>query len=176
MISRTDNPAEVGMHVFERAGLGKAPFRCIGVAEKFITHPDGTTQAAGSCAFCGQGIRYVYTVIGRDQRPFNVGCDCVERTGDAGLIKSYKQRPEVRAMARAKAKARDDRVIAEWNALIDTPEAIECLTGYKVAGRPWIPGEQITAYEDFKRIWNRCGASGRARTLRLLKQRLNGRI
>lgn len=172
MLARTDNPAEVGMHVFERAGLGKAPFRCIGMAEKFIQHPDGSTQAAGTCAYCGQGIRYVYTVMGRDRRPFNVGCDCVERTGDAGLIKSYKQRPEVRAMARAKAKAADERVIAEWTALFNAPATIEKLSAIMVPGRPWVPGEQVTLYDDFKRIWGMCGATGRRNNLKALKRRL----
>jgi hypothetical protein len=172
MAIHTDNAAEVGMHVFERAGLGKAPFRCIGIDEKFITHPDGTTQASGSCAYCSTGIRYVYIVIGRDRKPFGVGCDCVERTDDAGLIRSYKNLPEVRALNRARAKAKDDAIIAEWNALFSAPETISKLSAIMVPGRPWVPGDEVTLFDDFKRIWGMCGAAGHKRTLKALKNRL----
>ena len=173
MLARTDNAAEVGMHVFTRAGLGKAPFRCVGMTEKVIKYPDGTTQAGGSCAYCGTGIRYACNIRSADGREFVVGSDCVAKTDDAGLIKSYKTLPAVRAANRAKAKAKDDRVSAEWAALIDAPATVEKLSALFVAGRPWVPGEQVTLLESMKRLWGMCGASGRARTLKSLKSHLS---
>jgi hypothetical protein len=172
MLARTDNPAEVGLHVFERAGLGRAPFRCIGVSEQFITHPDGTTQASGSCAYCGTGIRYVCAIRSADGRTFKVGTDCVAKTDDNGLIKSYKTRPEIRAMHRAKAAAKDERIVAEWNALVADAVNVAKLSAIMVPGRPWVPGEQVTLFADLERVWKMCGAVGRARMLKNLKSRL----
>ncbi len=173
MLTKTDNQAHVGMHVFERAGLGKAPFRCVGAHEEYITHPDGTTQASGSCQFCGMGIRNVFMIRGADGKMFKVGSDCVARTGDEGLIKSYKTHPAVRQLNRDKAQARDDRVVAEWNTLISDSTTITKLSAIMVPGRPWIAGEQVTLLESMDRLWNMCGAVGRNRTLKTLKRHLN---
>lgn len=169
---KTDNSNEVGLHVFERAGLGKAPFRCVGYSEKFITHPDGSTQAAGSCDYCGTGIRFQCQIRSRDGHVFKVGTDCVAKTGDAGLLQSYKTLPAVRQANRAKAKAKDDRVIAEWQALINAPATIEKLSALFVPGRPWVPGEQVSLLDDMTRVWKMCGAAGRARKLKDLKKYL----
>jgi len=85
----------VEIHAFERAGLGKAPFRCIGVEEKRgpITLPNGLQvgapgQAMGTCAFCSQGIAECYLIQNADKKQFTVGCDCVRKTGDAGMRKA----------------------------------------------------------------------------------------
>ena len=172
-MTKTDNLNEVGLHVFERAGLGKAPFHCIGMEEKTFQACQGAPiQPGGSCKYCGQGIRYVYIVRGRDGRCFGVGSDCVAKTGDAGLIRSYKTLPAVRAANRAKAKAKDDRVIAEWQTLINLPENIAKLSALFVPGRPWVPGEQVSLLDDMNRIWRMCGAAGRARNLKALKKYL----
>lgn len=169
---KTDNANHVGMHVFERAGLGLAPFRCVGFGESYIVHPDGTTQASGCCAYCSTGIRYTCRIRSRDGREFVVGTDCVAKTGDAGLLKSYKTHPEVRAANRAKARAKDDAVRAEWTALMADPANVAKLSAVMVPGRPWVPGEQVTLYDDLKRVWSMCGAAGHARHLKALKTRL----
>lgn len=172
-MTKTDNPAHVGVHVFERAGLGKAPFRCVGVVQKsYQASPDSPVQPGGSCDYCGTGIYFHCMIRSADGRTFKVGSDCVFKTGDAGLLKSYKTRPEVRALAKAKRDAKDDRVIAEWRALIEAPATVATLSAIMVPGRPWIPGDQVSALDSFKRLWGMCGASGRARTLKQLKTRL----
>jgi hypothetical protein len=170
MVTKTDNAAHVGMHVFERAGLGTAPFRCVGYSEiVFQAYPGAPTQAGGSCDYCGTGIRYACHIQGRDGRKFKVGTDCVAKTGDAGLIKSYKNRPEVRAANRAKAAAKDAAVIAAWNALLADPAVVAKLAPLQVQGRPWVPGEMVPYLDRTKQVWGMCGASGRARTLKGLK-------
>ncbi len=173
MNGKTDNPAEIGMHIFERAGLGAAPFRCVGFTEIVFTMPDGTTKAGGSCDYCGTGIRDAYWIMGRDGKKFKVGCDCVEKTGDAGLIRGYKNHPEVRAMRRMKTKAKDDRVKAEFAAMMADPAVVAKLSAVFVPGRPWIPGDKVSMFEDVKRVWGMCGASGRARHLKRLKNVVN---
>ena len=172
MLARTDNLAEVGLHVFQRAGLGVAPFRCVGFSEMVITHPDGSTQAGGSCDYCSTGIRYACHIRSANGNTFIVGTDCVARTGDAGLIRSYKTRSEVRAANRAKAKAKDDLVCAEWTALINAAATVEKLSAIMVPGRPWVAGEQISLFDSMKRLWGMCGATGRKRTLKTLKPHL----
>lgn len=172
MTTKTDNPDLAGVHVFERANLGKAPFRCVGFSEIVITHPDGSTQAGGSCDYCSTGIRYACHIRSADGRTFKVGTDCVAKTGDAGLIRQYKNRPEVRAAAKAKRAAKDAAVITEWNKLISSPDVIAVLSAIMLPGRPWIPGEQVSSLDSFKRVWSMCGASGRAKNLKALKARL----
>lgn len=73
-------------HKFERAQLGSAPFKFIGLEEKFIDHGDGTTQAAGTCHYCGTGIRYCFWIESADGRKFYVGSDCVGHLNDTKLV------------------------------------------------------------------------------------------
>jgi hypothetical protein len=75
-------------------------------------------------------------------------------------------------MNRAKAQARDGRVIAEWDALISSTDTVATLSAIMVPGRPWVAGEQVTLLDDMKRVWGMCGASGRARQLKYLKAKL----
>ncbi len=170
MMTKTDNPAHVGLHVFERAGLGKAPFRVTGFTVKtFKASPDSPTQPGTCCDFCGTGIMNVCMIRGADGSEFKVGCDCVARTGDAGLIRQYKNRPEVRAANRAKAKAKDHAVTAAWQELIEAPATLAKLGSVTVPGKPWIPGDRTPMLDSLKRVWAMCGASGRATRLKQLK-------
>ncbi len=75
------------IHSFERAGLGKAPFRCVGFhTEKYQACPGAPIQPGASCDYCGQGIMGVYVIASADGKRFKVGCDCVAKTGDRGLV------------------------------------------------------------------------------------------
>ena len=79
-------------HVFERAGLGVAPFRVVGVERRVgpITHDSGLIvgapgQPMGSCEYCGQGIALCFSIKSSDGRRFIVGSECVAKAGDNGL-------------------------------------------------------------------------------------------
>lgn len=84
-----------GLHLFEKAGLGKAPFRVMGVSNKVgpirhekngITYEVGSPgQPMGCCEYCGQGIKECWSIKSSDGNVFDVGCECVTKTGDAGL-------------------------------------------------------------------------------------------
>jgi hypothetical protein len=115
MKAKTDNPAEVGTHVFERAGLGKAPFRFVGMSQNRINYPDGSSKAGGSCDYCGTGIEWEFGVKSADGRIFKVGCDCINKTGDKGIITAYKNSPEYRKHQRDLAAAKRMR---NWEAFI----------------------------------------------------------
>lgn len=79
------------LHVFEKAGLGRAPFRFVGfTVEKYQANPGDPNcpiQPGTSCDYCGQGIMNVCHIKSADGKRFKVGCDCVHKTGDAGLRK-----------------------------------------------------------------------------------------
>lgn len=67
-----DDVMRTGLHPFERAGLGKAPFRLAYLA------------IGGSCCdYCGTGIVRQFWVQGADGSTFKVGCECVRKTGEA---------------------------------------------------------------------------------------------
>ena len=125
-----------------------------------------------SAHYCGQGIMLQCRIKSADGRTFKVGGDCVARTDDAGLIKSFKTHPAVREMARAKSQAKDAAVCAEWTAIIDAPTTIAKLSAIMIPGRPWVQGEQVTLLDSMKRLWGMCGAAGRKRTLKTLKGHL----
>lgn len=106
------------IHRFERAGLGVYPFHFTGMTESVITYPDGTSKAGSSCDYCSTGIRYQFWCESSDGKRFKVGCDCIHKSGDAGLIKQIslaerKLRDAKNVIARAKrAEKLSRRIIA----------------------------------------------------------------
>lgn len=166
-MKHTDNTSLVGMHKFEASGLGKAPFKFVGSFEKvYQASPDSPRQPGATCDYCGTGIMTVCQVRSSDGKLFGVGVNCVEKVGDAGILKAYKNSPEVRARNRAKAQAKDDAIRAEWNILINQPAVIEKLKSSFV--QKWNKTMQ-SQYESLTWIWDHCGASGRNRYLKHLK-------
>ncbi len=165
-MTKTDNQAIIGKHVFEAAGCGVAPFRVVGCREEFITYPDGTTQASGCCSYCGTGIRNVFIIRDANGREFKVGSDCVEKTGDAGLIKGYKTSPEYRAIQQAKRRAKGERDRAAYQALLAEHEV--ALRG--VPFQPLWNGTPQTAFDSYTWVMSRCGNAGIARNLNALRR------
>jgi hypothetical protein len=170
MSTLTDNPAEVGMHVFERAGLGKAPFACVGMGEKTYCACQGApVQPAGTCDYCGNCIRYVFQIRSADGKLFGVGCDCVNKTQDAGLIRAYKNRPEYRKLQREKRAAKAAADLIELDTLLRERAA-------DLERFPATSDKSPNLYQHV--VWwrNHAGASGRASVLRFAKRVLRGEI
>ncbi len=100
------------MNKWESIGLGKAPFRCVGMFKMpsketatmadYAALPKG--YGAGSCAVCGTGLVYNYMIHSADGRKFVVGCDCVFKTGDTVTTEAVRK-----IRSEAKAKARDEK-------------------------------------------------------------------
>lgn len=171
MSLKTDNPELVGVHTFEAAGLGKAPFYIVGFGESvYQAHPDAPRQPGTCCDYCGTGIMMVCQIQSSDGRRFKVGSNCVDKTGDEGLMKAYKNRPEYRELQRQKAAAKDERVKAEWAALFADPANIEKLNTIVREGYHGPEGWGAFAL----RAWGYCGASGRAGYLAQAKKILSG--
>jgi hypothetical protein len=168
---KTDDPNLVGVHAFEKAGLGRAPFRCVGFSvEKYQACPGAPIQVGGSCAYCGTGIMDTYWIRGSEPgaKTFKVGSDCVRRTGDAGLIKSHKTHPAVRAAAKAKRIAQSAAHIDEWRSMMADEAKVAILT----AARYGEQGERCWL-DVAKFAYERCGAAGRKRWLKAAKHIIN---
>lgn len=175
MPTRTDNVAEVGMHVFERAGLGNAPFKVVGSYEmKWQACPGAPIQPGGSCDYCGQGIMYAVAIRSADGQKFKVGSDCVHKTGDAGLIKQFKSHPDVRKRNRDKAAAKDVQVQAEWAAIMADAKAKSVLAAHRIPA--WAPGKYRPWLEYAENAWRTSGMAGRARVLKTAKKILAGEV
>lgn len=112
------------MHPFTRAGLGNAPFRCIGVTENWYSAAPGHKQPGGSCDYCGTGIAYEYHCQSADGKKFKVGCDCVlkvyegdKKKADAEVQGFRKARADLaRTKREAGRKARVEARLAQWEA------------------------------------------------------------
>jgi hypothetical protein len=98
------------VHRFEAAGLGKAPFTLIGFERRvYVACPGAPAQPGSSCDYCGTSISLVFMIQSADLRRFKVGCDCVEKTGDAGLVRAVKRE---QSQARREVSAAKREVIA----------------------------------------------------------------
>lgn len=108
---------EIGKHAFELAGLGKAPFRFVGMSEKTFKAGD-QIKAGGTCAYCSTGIRHCCHIVSADGKTFVVGTDCVNKTGDSGIIKAYKNSAEYRKYQRESRYIRELKKIDEVKKLL----------------------------------------------------------
>lgn len=88
------------IHLFELANLGKAPFTLARVEE---------LSRGGSCDFCGTAIRWAFWLNSTDGRTFKVGCDCIHKSGDRGLIDLAERERKERARAARHSKAEAKR-------------------------------------------------------------------
>jgi hypothetical protein len=114
------------VHKFELAGLGKGPFRFTGnVTEKtFCACPGAPVQPGSSCDYCGTGIKFEFWVTSSDGKEFKVGCDCIHKSGDRGLIQQIssaerKLRDAKNKAAKARKEVRKNERIAAAKAKLD---------------------------------------------------------
>jgi len=145
-----------GVHLFERVGLGKAPFTMVGYGEHvYQACPGAPIQPGTSCMYCGTGCRYVANILSIDGQKFHVGLDCVMRTGDGGLVQNIKRSAEYRKIQREKRHALDARKAEEIEQILVRMEADEKLS-------------HSASHFRYRLGW--CGAAGRARILKELRE------
>lgn len=166
------------VHPFQAAGLGLAPYVYIGMIEKVCSgqpNEHGVTigyagQPAGTCDYCGQGIRYVCRIRSADGREFGVGCDCVlklERE-DNRLIDAVEQaqRAIKREQARKRAEARMAREAARIRAAVERLEAVRPV----LASCPHPYGGDRSAADYVDWLLKHAGHSGRLRAAQLIEK------
>lgn len=166
---KTDIVQNVGKHAFEIAGLGIAPFSFVGASENVITYPDGTQKAGGSCDYCGTGIRTECHVKSSDGKLFKVGCNCIEKVGDTGLLKAYKSSPEFRAKQRQIRIEKDKAVSTELAGLMNRNESTLKAMPHPYGFVNRETGLPMTRFDYVSYSIGCCGASGRKSLLKKLK-------
>jgi hypothetical protein len=167
----------VAMHPFERAGLGKAPFRFVGSYEsKFVAAPGCPAQPGSTCDYCGTGIMTVCRIRSADGRESKVGCDCIAKLerddnaaahiayGDDALIVAAKR--VKRDMARAAKATRDEAKIDAARAVLDANRAVLANLPHPHAR----PGETFADYLDWG--FANAGTAWKVNAARLLPQRV----
>jgi hypothetical protein len=78
-------------HIFEAEGLGKAPYRLLGVL--FAGEPTEMNPKPGtSCDYCSTYITNIFKCESADGKRFLIGSTCVDKLGDAGLKKLVDQK------------------------------------------------------------------------------------
>lgn len=145
------------LHRFERAGMGKAPFRVTGygrhVFQAIPGDPSCPLQPGTSCDYCGTGCMDVANIVSADGKRWKIGLDCAAKVGDAGLVTAIKRSPEYRALQRQKRHAKDEAIKAEYARLLTDPR----LDVHR---------------ESFEYRWKWCGAAGRYRIVREIRELL----
>ena len=157
------------LHVFETAGLGKAPFKYNGTFEDVGPKDlgNGLTsgypgQPMGCCAYCNTSIRYCSQITSADGNVFLVGSECVSKTGDKGLKKL------VAKDVRARAKAREAvRIEALEERLVNDAELIGWLES-RPASQQWAADKGQTMMDTILWRMKNSGHAGRLRTVRLI--------
>ena len=122
--------AKKRIHKFEKAGLGKAPFACVGyyqdVGPKQVDPNNPSVlvgapgQPMGTCDYCGMGIKHVFVIRSSDGHKFRVGSECVYKTGDACITSEVKQK--VNAIKRDAKRERDLARIADAQERLQCPD------------------------------------------------------
>lgn len=111
------HPPTSSIHVFERAGLGRAPFTYLGwEIRTYQACPGAPIQPGSSCDFCATGIKEVHLLRSADGKLFKVGCDCIRKSGDGGLRRALSAASKAKAEAR---KAREEQRIELARAAFD---------------------------------------------------------
>lgn len=169
------------VHPWEKVGLGRAPFRWLGVSHevgpKVISHEGGVTfsvgapgQPMGSCAYCGQGIAEVHRIRSADGKEFTVGCDCVRRVNEPGsrvltdAERAHRDLANKIARARARVKARISKT--QVSDLLADPR-IRGLLEAQHSAYAWKAEQGGTALDDAEWVASHAGHSGR---VKLIKQ------
>ena len=120
--------AQTTMHCFEAAGLGKAPFRYLGMEYQEISYGQRvigsaggiqvTTKPGSTCDFCGTYIVNIFNVGSSDGKKFKVGCECIRKTDDSGLIRAVDA--DVKKMEREKRKVKKEAKVQKDKAICET--------------------------------------------------------
>lgn len=167
----------IAVHPFERNGLGKAPFRFVGMGQQDRLYGEVilnraeyqrtwialTTTEGGTCAYCGTAIKKLYNVESSDGKTFHVGCDCIMKVGDHKLIRAVKLADRENAKKVRAAKAVSDK--AELQAILRDEPTRDKLRA--------IPYGRYTMLESAEWFFVCAGATGRAKILKAIKKALS---
>lgn len=167
------------VHVFEKAGLGRAPFRFVGIERRVgplrTANADGTEtivgapgQPMGACQYCYTGIAECCVIQDADGKTFIVGNVCVGKTGDRGLIDRVKKAIN-RERRDAKHKREHRRIEAAKKTLA---ERADVRASFAAEPHRAIPSKTALDYIDW--MFRNAGNAGQIRVARMIEKRAAG--
>jgi hypothetical protein len=146
------------IHPFEKAGLGKAPFRYVGIIDQEMRYGEAVvrtkmnghmiefaTKPGGSCDYCGTYIVTMCKVKSADGKFFKVGCDCIEKVADVKMVRAVKE--DTKKMKKAREIARiarafdrlEDPIVAERLAVLPHPRGFkDRYNGYPLSAANYV--------------------------------------
>ena len=150
------------VHRFELAGLGKGPFRFTGkVTEKIYQSCQGAPVQPGSnCDYCGTSIKFEFWCSSACGKEFKVGCDCIHKSGDRGLIQQISAAErKLRDVKNAAAKERKNaRLVARVAAAKELLPTVAGTLASKPHPSKWFADEGRTLLDYVKWCFeNRAG-------------------
>jgi len=151
------------------AGLGLAPFRFVGATENVITYPDGTQKPGGTCDYCGTGIRTECVIVSADGKRSKVGCNCISKVGDAGLLRAFKSSPEFRAKQRELAFRKSAIVFSTLQKIIAEKASTLSSMPHPHGFVNRETGDPLSFLDWVNWMADRCGAKGRASLLKRIE-------
>ena len=172
------------IHPFEAAGLGKAPFRFVGMTEErgpikrvgadgAVLEIGAPGQPMGTCDYCGQGIALVCAIESADGKRFKVGSDCVLKVcradnRDSRLIDPVKRavNQHKSALARARREKKKDAERARIAA------AREAFNPADFAGEPHPAIGDKTLADDIEFLFVRAGHNGQLRAAAMVEEKI----
>jgi len=153
------------IHEFERAGLGKYPFRFIGVEEKtYQAHPSAPVQPGAACDYCGTGIRYLFWCESIDKKRFKVGCDCIRR-----VSKEPRDKLLTAAEAAQKKLMKENATAKLHMEVLSVREKLNDPNWLINEPHPMFAGKTMRDYVEW--MLQNAGAAGKNRVFRLLRKR-----
>ena len=164
---------ETTIHPFEKAGLGKAPFRYIGAIDQ-PTNRDGMvicgtykgvqveTKAGGTCDYCGMAIINMYKVRSADGHTFRVGCDCLKKVD---IINPSTLKADVKKAKDAKA----DQRIASAKAMLAT-ESVRASLASKPHPALWAQSKGLTMLDQVEWLLAHAGRSGKTDAAKIIER------
>jgi hypothetical protein len=159
------------IHKFEAAGLGKAPFRFVGMnVNTYQACAGAPIQAGGSCDYCGTGIMYEFRIRSTDGKESVVGCDCINKVGDMGLKRMVETSPEYRKWEAEKKAAKTQATIEELKALITTHEEAMQVKAHPMGFTDRTTGKPLTYRDYVTWMYNHCGHAGRTSLVKAIKK------
>lgn len=164
---------ETAIHPFEKAGLGKAPFRYVGAVDQnpdsqgmvVIGERNGVrieTKQGGTCDYCGLAIINMYRVCSADGRKFKVGCDCLKKVD---IINPSTLKADVKKAKDAKA----DQRIASAKAMLAT-ESVRASLASKPHPALWAQSKGLTMLDQVEWLLAHAGRSGKTDAAKIIER------
>lgn len=166
------------VHVFETAGLGKAPFKFVEVRElrgplKIMDKNGNWTgeesgspgQPMGCCKFCSQGIAICCFIESADGKRFMVGSDCVEKTGDRGL---GKVKTVVAQYKREQSLAKERVRVAQLALRLSGDADLRALLSSKPHPQQWRRDEGESLLDSVEWFMANAGHTGKLKMVRMV--------